>query len=447
MRLHWAIPLICVAEDDRSGLLQSELHAMKFNNEVDCSSGKCHPKTPELPTVTAGPPPKPFVPVKPVTTPAPFEVTTPKPTPPVKPSTTEVTTRKPKPPVKPSTTEPKPKPPRFNCMTRELWSKKKNRWCCKNRRLGCEKKPPAPTKPPAPIGVKPPMGLCTLKGDPHIKTFDRTKVDRHFYNYGDYWLVKRDDIWVQARYWSTRPDGNSAVRMLAISEPKVGGSKMVLKSKGLNGWEQIVVDGTKKESASTKWTSGKLTHEVQGSQHTFTYNDFAKIIVNQASLLNVMIEMPAPAGVQTGHCGNFNGNAADDVLSNQMVSGPQLLFDARTWTTLLPKGVQCSAAVKQQGQNFCSNKYEMAGDNDPVDIAACVVDYCGAGQAVAQQGLKFDLKWHAEMKQMIKKGNVRPVAMPYVVKHGKTNSKKGKLLLEVDESAAKANPQLTGSEE
>jgi len=260
----------------------------------------------------------------------------------------------------------------------------------------------------------------------------------------------RDDIWVQARYWSTRPDGNSAVRMLAISEPKVGGSKMVIKAKGLNGWQQI---------AST--FGSKLTDEVKGSQHTFTYDGFAKIIVQQASLLNVMIEMPAPVGVQTGHCGNFNGNAADDVLSKEMVSGPELLFDARTWTTVLPKGVQCSAALKKQGQNFCSNQYEKAGDNDPVDIAACVVDYCGAGQAVAQQGLKFDIRWHAEMKQMIKKGKIWKMNKKgkkgkkirenhklwkkgkkgnkfhkavLKVKHGKKNSKKGKLLLEVNES-------------
>lgn len=45
MRLHWAIPLLCLAEEDRSGLLQSEQILKKFS--TDCASVKCDPKTAE----------------------------------------------------------------------------------------------------------------------------------------------------------------------------------------------------------------------------------------------------------------------------------------------------------------------------------------------------------------------------------------------------------------
>lgn len=134
MWLRWAIlPLLCLADEDGSGLLQGEQLLKKFSAELDCKSGKCHPKTTTPPIVPVLPPVLP--PLKPVTTPAPLKVT------PIVPVTTMPTTT----PTTTSTTKPKP---RFNCMTRELWSKKKKRWCCKRRNLGCKKKPVTTVKPP-----------------------------------------------------------------------------------------------------------------------------------------------------------------------------------------------------------------------------------------------------------------------------------------------------------
>jgi hypothetical protein len=74
MRLLWAIPLLCLAEEDQSGLLQREQLLKKVTAKLDCSSGRCRPKTttppPNKPEILI--PPKPSV--KPVTTPAPFIV-------------------------------------------------------------------------------------------------------------------------------------------------------------------------------------------------------------------------------------------------------------------------------------------------------------------------------------------------------------------------------------
>ena len=41
--------------------------------------------------------------------------------------------------------------------------------------------------------------ICTLKGDPHIETFDRGTKNKklNFYNYGDYWIVKNENVYIQ----------------------------------------------------------------------------------------------------------------------------------------------------------------------------------------------------------------------------------------------------------
>eukprot|EP00971_Amphidinium_carterae_P081708 1616713-Amphidinium_carterae.2 len=58
-----------------------------------------------------------------------------------------------------------------------------------------------------------PVSVCVLWGDPHINPFDKEITSGggrgsnvNMYGYGDFWIVKSTDIWIQARYWSTREE-------------------------------------------------------------------------------------------------------------------------------------------------------------------------------------------------------------------------------------------------
>eukprot|EP00971_Amphidinium_carterae_P345031 6485756-Amphidinium_carterae.1 len=85
-----------------------------------------------------------------------------------------------------------------------------------------------------------PEASCVLWGDPHIVPFDREVRNRngrgasvHMYAYGDYWSVKGEMISIQARYWSTRRDGNSQTRALAVGGPFLDGNVLIIEP--LNG--------------------------------------------------------------------------------------------------------------------------------------------------------------------------------------------------------------------
>merc|ERR1719282_811686 len=122
----------------------------------------------------------------------------------------------------------------------------------------CPTLPPAPAPVPVPVPVPPAPastpGVCLVWGDPHIMTFDKKRVD--FYTQGEYWIVKSSTVQIQGRY--------KATHVVHLSLPM-----------GVN--VQI-----------NRWTEA-----------------------SEGKYINAKITMPAVPG-QDGHCGNANGNAADD---------------------------------------------------------------------------------------------------------------------------------------
>ena len=76
-----------------------------------------------------------------------------------------------------------------------------------------------------PVPIQPHISAESTAGDPHIDPFDngifgRPKVDAlGIYSSGDYWLVKNDQIKIQARYGTTiyTPSNMSALLSLAFS--------------------------------------------------------------------------------------------------------------------------------------------------------------------------------------------------------------------------------------
>eukprot|EP00403_Amphidinium_massartii_P035872 CAMPEP_0178433978 /NCGR_PEP_ID=MMETSP0689_2-20121128/33186_1 /TAXON_ID=160604 /ORGANISM="Amphidinium massartii, Strain CS-259" /LENGTH=410 /DNA_ID=CAMNT_0020056027 /DNA_START=185 /DNA_END=1413 /DNA_ORIENTATION=+ len=78
-------------------------------------------------------------------------------------------------------------------------------------------------------------GQCVLWGDPHIVPFDRQVLMRsgrgsnvNLYDYGDYWIVKSDSVFIQGRYWSSKYRGNAMTRGLAVGGPFLDGNLLMV---------------------------------------------------------------------------------------------------------------------------------------------------------------------------------------------------------------------------
>merc|ERR1712048_1179073 len=82
-----------------------------------------------------------------------------------------------------------------------------------------EPKPLSTTAPPQPEGQ---VSTCVLFGDPHVMTFDHKRVD--FYTPGEYWIVKSQNVHIQARYKPTHTtSGLSVTKEIAVGGPFMQG--------------------------------------------------------------------------------------------------------------------------------------------------------------------------------------------------------------------------------
>merc|ERR1711879_682656 len=91
---------------------------------------------------------------------------------------------------------------------------------------------------------------------------------------------------------------------------------------------------------------------------------------------------------QDGHCGNFNGNAADDdrlavrqrVGTQGVPAGPELLFGQKTPITVAnrPDINNCPQATMNAAKADCAAKYGSAK-------MSCLTDYCFAEKGGFEQ--------------------------------------------------------------
>jgi len=177
-----------------------------------------------------------------------------------------------------------------------------------------------------------PDAMCVLWGDPHILPFDREVRSRNgrgsnvnLYDYGDFWIVKSEPIYIQARYWSTRKDGNSMTRSLAVGGAFLGGNTLFIEP----------LDGTVLWNDKEILSNFPSRHEEDGLMYARYHNEAevvrtggthdkikgldimlplgVRITVNRyRSHLDVLVNMHQVPGGLDGHCGNFNGDDSDD---------------------------------------------------------------------------------------------------------------------------------------
>jgi len=266
----------------------------------------------------------------------------------------------------------------------------------------------SPTTTTTPAG---PPGDCLLWGDPHVETFDHGFPN--FYEEGEYWVVKSDMVWIQARYLATPfTNGLSATHQIAVGGDFLSGHKIVVGPME-NG--QITLDGN---PILTTFPSQYSDPTCGGSGITLSYNGEGKLVDNAqghlerhivhmdlplgvhlqvmrwANHLNVRITMAAVGGGQDGSCGNFNGLAEDDSTAaikgriGQRVPACDLLFHAAA--PVGPGGqhvtmADCEQQKREHAMKICKEKQPEAGGKL---LESCVFDVCFAGdQYAGEDGL------------------------------------------------------------
>jgi len=262
------------------------------------------------------------------------------------------------------------------------------------------------TTTPAPIGK---FGVCTVWGDPHIRTFDGLRAD--YYSPGEYWIVKTPDVFIQGRYLPTRMTSGLAVtKILAVGGPILKGNKLFISPRtafwntepilqafpsnfNKAGLLQMHLDDV--GELLQKGRKG-LTKRIVHIKIFDGTNEGLLIQVNrwtqpsEGDYINVKISMHARPG-QDGHCGNFDGDSANDDrlkvrsrLGRTGVPKEELLF--RTKTAVVeanrPNINDCPAVKLDEAKAYCRAKE----GGKLIPSMACLVDYCFAGKGFAMNG-------------------------------------------------------------
>jgi hypothetical protein len=262
---------------------------------------------------------------------------------------------------------------------------------------------PIPSPGPAPA----PTGTCTVWGDPHVSTFDHMHSD--YYSPGEYWIVKSQKILIQARYLPTRMTSGLAVtKTLAIGGPLLKGHKLFISADSATCDGQPILTSFPSSfsvpgvadlqyndvgTVMQKGRGGKALHIVHIKVNDGTPSGI-QIQINrwmeegEGHYINVRITMVAQPG-QDGHCGNFNGNPADDArpavrsrLGTTGVPKGELLFATKTAVVAAnrPDINNCKQSKLDGAKALCKKK-----EHKFIPSMACLVDVCFGGKGFAEE--------------------------------------------------------------
>jgi len=266
------------------------------------------------------------------------------------------------------------------------WSYAKKDYCCSTLQRGCHEEHKVEV-----------TGECVLWGDPHIKTFDKSRLV--FYSEGDFWIVKSQTITIQGRFqatdWTRKNDKTDYSSMTSIV---VGGSfndHHKIEVQSMLG--KILCDGVDVLSQFGSGTCGrgKIVYDAQGTlvdqamaflQHKVVHMYLPSSLQLQVNrwpnFINAKIIMTKQDG-QDGVCGNFNGNSGDDMGKElhrrfgQGVPGGDLLFP-HPIPLLVPKQMpsekRCGGERRKRAEQICKTEDVNSGWS----YAECLGDVCDA---------------------------------------------------------------------
>jgi len=255
-----------------------------------------------------------------------------------------------------------------------------------------------------------PPKTCLVYGDPHILSFDAAHAD--YYSSGEYWLVKSDTIWIQARYKPTPvTHGLAVTKEIAIGGPFLKGHKLFLDAKSTSVW----FTGATPQNILTTFPSsfhsadplvdiqynsqGKTLQQGRGGKalHALhiTLPLGIKLQVNrwneagEGDYMNIELTMP-PQPNQDGQCGTPNGNPADDDrmevrkrLGTQGVAVTDLILPGGKTPIVVsnrPDISNCPTAKLHQAEALCKAK-----EHKFIPSKECLIDVCFGGKGFAAE--------------------------------------------------------------
>jgi len=234
-------------------------------------------------------------------------------------------------------------------------------------------------------------------------TFDRKRVD--FYTPGEYWIVKSQNVHIQARYKPTHTtSGLSVTKELAFGGPFMQGHVLRISALSATYDGAVILPTFPADYANDvvqvhynsigrtlqNGREGKALHIVH-----VTLPNNVQVQINrwnepgEGSYVNAKITMSAQPD-QDGHCGNFNGNAADDDrlqirarVGRTGVAVGQLLFHTKTPVVQVnrPDINDCPAPRLDGAKDLCKKK-----EHKFIPSMQCLIDVCFGGKAFATEG-------------------------------------------------------------
>lgn len=267
---------------------------------------------------------------------------------------------------------------------RNGWSYAKKDYCCRTANRACHEEHKV-------------TGDCVLWGDPHIKTFDKSRLV--FYSEGDFWIVKSQTIKIQGRFqatdWTKKNDNTdySSMTSIIVGGPFLGGHKIEVQS--MLG--KILCDGNDvlNQFGVSYCGSGKIVYNSQGAlvdqamaflPHKVVHMELPDSLHMQVNrwpnFINAKISMTQQDS-QDGVCGNFNGNSGDDMGKElhrrfgQGVAVGELLFAHPIPLHVpqkQPSEKRCGGEVRKRAEEICRKEELHAGWS----YAECLGDVCDA---------------------------------------------------------------------
>merc|ERR1719188_2402754 len=262
------------------------------------------------------------------------------------------------------------------------------------------------TTPFGPAVVK----TCLVYGDPHVLSFDKMHAD--YYSVGEYWLVKSDTVWIQARYQPTPvTHGLAVTKEIVIGGPFLKGHKLFLDAKSTSVW----YTGAAPQNILTSFPSSFHSADPFVDIH---YNAQGKVLqkgragkalhvlhitlplgvtlqVNrwnepgEGDYMNIELTMPGQPN-QDGQCGTPNGNAADDDrmevrkrLGTQGVAVADLILPGQK-TPIVPSNRPDISNCPQARLDMATTQCKKS-EGKFIPSKQCLIDVCFGGKAFAAE--------------------------------------------------------------
>jgi len=157
---------------------------------------------------------------------------------------------------------------------------------------------------------------CLVYGDPHVLSFDKAHAD--YYSEGEYWLVKSDTVWIQARYHPTPvTHGLAVTKEIAIGGPFLKGHTLFFNAQSTSMW------GTGKMAPVPILTSFPSSFHNVDPFVDIHYNAQGKVLQKgRAGKALHVLHITLPLGVKI-QVNRWNEPGEDSYINVKIVMPPQ----------------------------------------------------------------------------------------------------------------------------